>query len=427
MNNRLATSHRKWITGVIAVTAASLALAGCSASTDSSSESGGNITLKLAAFGDATQVKVLAEQYSEKNPNITVEVAAAANAGDARTSLLTKLAAKTGLADVEQLEVSWIGELAPYSSSFNPVVDDGNGGWLASQAEPVTKDGELWAYGAGAGPMAICYHADALAAAGMPSEPDAVAEMLGTSWDDYFAAGEKFAAAGGAGAWYDSAYQTYQAQLEQMPYPYEDADDKIVVDNPEVEAIFKNSLKESETLSARLIPFSEDWMAGMGSSAYATIACPTWMLGMIEGNSADVTDWRVANSFPGGGGNAGGSYYAVPAVSEHPKEAAALAAWLTAPEQQIALFMAGGAFPSREEALTSPDLTTVTNAFFGDASVGEIFADRSKAINVVTYKGPNFLAIDTVVFDAMSRVEAGQQSTDDAWDQIVKESKALAD
>ncbi len=62
---------------------------------------------------------------------------------------------------------------------------------------------------------------------------------------------------------------------------------------------------------------------------------PSWMLGVIEGNAAGVEGWDIANVFPGGGGNWGGSFLTVPAQSEHPEEAKALADWLTAPEQQI--------------------------------------------------------------------------------------------
>ena len=59
------------------------------------------------------------------------------------------------------------------------------------------------------------------------------------------------------------------------------------------------------------------------------------------------------STFPGGGGNWGGSYLTVPTQSEHPEEAMALANWLTAPEQQIKAFIAKGTFPSQVDALSS--------------------------------------------------------------------------
>ena len=47
--------------------------------------------------------------------------------------------------------------------------------------------------------------------------------------------------------------------------------------------------------------------------------CPGWMLGIIEGNAEGVEGWDIANVFPGGGGNWGGSFLTVPAQGEHPR------------------------------------------------------------------------------------------------------------
>ncbi|WP_372983713.1 ABC transporter substrate-binding protein [Microbacterium sp.] len=406
-------------------TIATLALAGCAGGGEPSED--GDVTLKLSTFGEPGNIQELADQYEDENPGVTIEVATTASSEDARTNLLTKLAAGTGLADVEQLEVSWIGDLTQYSDAFVPVTDDGFGDWAIVQAEPVTKDGKMWAYGLGTGPEAICYRADMLEAAGLPSDPESVAGIVGGSWDEFFAAGEQYAAGGGTGAWYDSSYLIYWAQIEQLEYPYEDEDDKIVVDNPEVEAIFKNTLERADVLSAQLSPFSTDWNVGMGNGAFATITCPSWMLAMIQGNASEATDWRVANAFPGGGGNIGGSYLSVPTQGKNHEAASKFASWLSAPEQQIAAFQAGAGFPSRSDALENENLTSVTNEFFGEAEVGQIFADRAKAIETVSHKGPQFLAIDTAAFNAMTRVETGQQSIDEAWDQFVSESEAAGE
>ena len=42
-----------------------------------------------------------------------------------------------------------------------------------------------------------------------------------------------------------------------------------------------------------------------------------WMLGVISGNAPDTTGWDIADAFPGGGGNWGGSYLVVPANGEN--------------------------------------------------------------------------------------------------------------
>ena len=77
------------------------------------------------------------------------------------------------------------------------------------------------------------------------------------------------------------------------------------------------------------------------------MVCPSWMLGVIEGNAAGVKGWDIANTFPGGGGNWGGSFLTVPTQGKNQDAAKKLADWLTAPEQQIKAFKAKGTFPSQ--------------------------------------------------------------------------------
>ena len=412
---------------VAGLAASALALTGCAGGSSSAgAESGGSIALTVATFGDSSAIKELVTQYEEENPGVAVKVNTVANVEDSRTNLLTKLAAGSGLADVEQLEIAWLGQLQRYTDRFVPLEPDEFGPFIAAQAEPVTlDDGNLWALGVGTGPSAICYREDLLAAAGMATDAASL-EVMFSSWDSYFAAGEQYAAGGGVGKWYGDSYLIFNAQVEQLSNPYEAEDGEVVVDNPEVEQIFRNTLELAPQLSANISPFSEDWNTGFANGAYATVACPSWLLSTIEGNAPDVSDWRIANAFPGGNANLGGSFFSVPTQSKNPDAAAALAAWLTAPEQQVAAFKGGSAFPSREQALEDPELREVANDYFGGAEVGAIFADRLQASDTVMYKGPNYIAIDLAAFDAISRVETGGQSINDAWEQLVEESEAAA-
>lgn len=403
-----------------ALTTLALLLTGCGNSDGSEGEDGGKVTLKLSTFGNADHLGELAKEFETLHPDITVEVNRAATEADARTNMFTKLGAGSGLSDVEMVEVGWTAELREFADQFETVVPDDGGDWVSFVKAPATtSDGTMFAYGMGTGPTAICYRSDLLEAAGMDGDPAAVAAMVGT-WDDYMAAGEDYAAGGGEG-WYDSAYMIFDSQIEQLAFPYETEDGEVVADSPEVEAIFRDVLEQAPDLSAGLAPFSEDWSAGMGTGSFATMVCPSWMLTIIEGNSKDVTTWNIANAFPGGGGNLGGSFFVVPKQSEHPEEAALLAQFLTSPESQVDDFTSGAGFPSRIDALESPELAEVTNAFFNDAPVGQIFSERAKAIETNIFKGPQFIAIDTAVYEAITRVETGQQSIDEAWEQFSNE------
>ncbi len=145
------------------------------------------------------------------------------------------------------------------------------------------------------------------------------------------------------------------------------------------------------------------------------------MTGSIKSNSEGVKGWDVADVFPGGGGNWGGSFLTVPSTGKNVEEAKKLAAWLTAPEQQTKAFISDGTFPSQVDALSSDAVKAATNEFFNNAPVGEIFANRANAVTVMPFKGANYFKINDVVNSALVRVDV--QETDDAassWDKAVK-------
>jgi cellobiose transport system substrate-binding protein len=304
------------------------------------------------------------------------------------------------------------------------------GRWLDWKAQAATTaDGKLLGYGTDSGPEAVCYNSELLKKAGLPTERGEVAKMLGTSWDSYFDAGKKFKAANPGSAWFDSAGAIYQGMSNQLEKVYEEKDGSVIAtENQQVKDTYKQVLKASteDGLSAHLKQWSDDWASGFQTGAFATTLCPGWMLGVIEGNAAGVTGWDVANVFPGGGGNWGGSYLTVPTQGAHQAEAKKLAGWLTAPEQQIKAFTAKGTFPSQKEALESSELLGQTSKFFNGAPTGEIFAERAKAVDVTPFKGTKYFAINDAMQQALTRVDVDK--SDDAassWDKFLTAVKSL--
>ena len=295
--------------------------------------------------------------------------------------------------------------------------------WLDWKVEAATDpDGNLIGYGTDIGPEAVCYRTDLLEAAGMPTDPDAVAELLTGDWDTYFTVGQQYVDATGK-AWFDSAGATYQGMINQVEAAYEDPEtgEIIATTNPEVQDIYNAVLDASSTQSAHLQQWGDDWFAGLANGDYATMLCPGWMLGVISGNAPDVTTWNVANVFPGGGGNWGGSYLTVPANGANVAAAQALADWLTAPEQQITAFEDAGTFPSQVDALADPILLDSTNEYFNNAPVGSIFTDRANAVTVAPFKGQYYFQINDAMQQALTRVEDGTQDAQQSWDQWVSE------
>jgi cellobiose transport system substrate-binding protein len=406
--------------------AASFALiaTGCAAGDDAGSEAGGEVELTISTFNDFGYTDELLQEYMDENPNVTIVHNKAATSNDARANYFQKLG-KTGLADIEAIEVDWMPEVMQYSDLLAEV--DVTDRWLDWKVEAATDaDGRLIGYGTDIGPEGVCYRSDLFAEAGLPTDRAEVAALLEGDWDKYFEVGAQYTEATGK-AWFDSAGGTYQGMINQVEAAYEDPEtgEIIAAENGEVEDLYNQVLDASATQSAHLGQWSDDWFAGLSNGAYATMLCPGWMLGVISGNAPDVTGWDIADVFPNGGGNWGGSYLTVPANGENVEEAQKLADWLTAPEQQIKAFVNAGTFPSQTDAYEDTALTDSVNEYFNDAPVGEILTNRANAVTVAPFKGEFYFQINDAMQQALTRVEDGTQDKQTSWDQWVSEVNAI--
>lgn len=415
-------------------TASILVLSACGSggSSEESSEGSGDgdqITLTVTTFNEFG-FEDLYKQYMEEHPDIKIVEKKAATSNEARDNMNTRLAAGSGLSDIEAVEIDWIPELMQYPDQFVDLSSDAvKDRWPAYKVDPVTtEDGKLIGYGTDAGPQALCYRADLFEKGGLPTDRDEVADLLDGGWDKYFEVGKDFVDATGI-PWYDGATATYQGMINQEPNPFENSDGSVIplAENQPIKDIYDEILTQSENgLSAGFTQWSEDWTNAFQNDGFATMLCPPWMLGVIEGNAAGVEGWDVAPVYPGGGGNWGGSYLTVPTQGAHQEEAKALAEWLTAPEQQIVAFKTKGNFPSQTEALDDPALLDYTSEFFNDAPIGEIFSEMSKRIEISPYKSTHFFPITTIVTEAMDRVDVdGTDTPDSSWDKALSEFDQL--
>ena len=149
------------------------------------------------------------------------------------------------------------------------------------------------------------------------------------------------------------------------------------------------------------------------------------MQGIISGTAPDVTGWEIANVFPNGGGNWGGSWLTVPANGKHVAEAQELADWLSAPETQVQAFLNVGTFPSQVDAYDNPDLTDYTNPYFNDAPTGAIGADRAEAVTVLPYKSADYYKYHDALQNAVNRVFDGTEDQQTSWDTYVAEADKI--
>lgn len=210
---------------------------------------------------------------------------------------------------------------------------------------------------------------------------------------------------------------------------YFDKDDEYVLaDNKAVRTAF-DYIAELHDIGAigQFHNWSDEWNSAMQAGGFATMGCPAWMMGVIADTSGkdNAGNWDVAE-VPGGSGNWGGSWLGVPAQSDHPKEAAELADYLTQPKSQVAAFEAISAFPSAEKARDDSKVADMTNEYFNDAPTGEIIAKSVEEFKPVYY-GELHSAVRAAVEDVLFGLIQGTYGEDEAWDEFVAAGKEVVD
>ena len=415
---------RSTATAALAGTAiAALALTGCSTASPApqptDGDAGGDITLTLATFNDFGYTDELLAEFTAQT-GITVVHNKAATSNDARANFFQKLG-KSGLADVEAVEIDWFAEMMQYADLLAPVDASLKGRWLDwKEASATDGGGNLVAYGTDIGPQGLCYRSDLFAAAGLPTDRAEVGKLFPT-WDAFFKVGSEYKAKTGK-PFIDSANAVLQGIVNQLEFTYEEPDGGIIATtNAEVRDAYDTVVEQAIPIAAYAGQWSEDWFASLAGGEFAVMLCPGWMLGVISGNAAETTGWDLADAFPGGGGNWGGSYLVVPANGANVAAASQLADWLTSPETQLKAFANAGTFPSQTKALSSPELAAATNEYFNNAPSGEILTNRANAITVAPFKGPKYFQFHDALQNAVTRVFDGLEDQETSWNNWVTE------
>ncbi|MTE17947.1 extracellular solute-binding protein [Streptomyces sp. TRM43335] len=410
---------------VAAASAAALALvAGCSGGDGGSNgkSKDGKTVVTMGLFGVmGIKETGLIERYMEENPDVRVEVEVAGDEQTYYTALQTRLAAGSGLKDIQGIEVARAKELVDTRADrFADLSDAGDTGhflpWKLSQV--TTGDGKIIGLGTDIGPMAVCYRKDMFEKAGLPTDREEVAKLWEGDWSQYVEVGKEFKSGFGDDgvAYMDAASGLFNAMIYGHSQQFYDKDGELIhQDNPVVKDAWNLAVEAAQDgLTAKLRQFQPGWDPGLANSSFATAVCPAWMLAHIseKAGPANKGKWDVAKAPKGA--NWGGSFLGVMENSPVKEEAKKLVAWLTAPEQQEHIFKEIGNFPSSEEALESDTVTGATSEYFGDAPIGEIFGAAAKEIPDEQVLGPKDGTIKDTFSQGLQLVEQGK-SPEEAW------------
>lgn len=399
----------------------------------SGSDSGEQITLTLHDFGGAGfGYEELIQQYEDEHPNITVDYQTTAERYDDqyRPTLIQQLDAGTA-PDIAAIEEQGVGQMMSMNDAWVDLseygLDERESDYPAWKWElGFTNDGKLAGLGTDVGGMLMCYRTDLFAQAGLPTSRDEVA-ALWEDWDGFVETAQTFVDSGVDAAFIDSVNQIFNIRLIQEAgandgISYFDEDNNYVAgESPAVRTAFDFTAQLNDMGAIGTFQnFTDEWNAATGAGQFATMGCPAWMLGVVEGNAgeADAGNWDVA-PVPGVAGNWGGSWLGVTSSSEHPEEAADLVDFLTSTTGQLGAWEAVSTFPSSPEAQEDPSVADTANAYFNDAPTGQLIADSIEAFEPVFF-GALHSAVRTEAENVLlGMVQGNYGSNEEAFDAFV--------
>jgi len=387
----------------------------------------GTIRLTLATFGEFGY-RELVRTFERDHPGITV-VTRVTDFDSHHKALATALGTGRGAADVVAIEEQYLPRMRQSADKFVDLrtygADKLSDRWVDWKWSAGLAGEKVIGLGTDMGGLAMCYRRDLFAAAGLPTERDAVSRQWRT-WRDYADVAERFAATAGEDVHFtDSAANVFQSMVSQLDRNYFAADGSYIA--------AKNApLKDAFTIAGELgangftagvQPFTQEWSAAIRSGSVATVACPSWMLALIRNAAGPESEgkWDIA-AVPGGSGNRGGSYLAIPAQTEHARAAYQLAEWLTAPEQQRRTFLTTGILPSCPAVYRDPKIQSRRDRYFSNAPVGKIYAAAADALRP-TFRGVDDARVRPRFDAALGRIEEGALSVPEAFAEAVQRGR----
>ncbi|ODB78579.1 MULTISPECIES: ABC transporter substrate-binding protein [Micromonospora] len=399
---------------VVIIATAALLLGGCGGS-DGESDSK---TFEFWSFANINQ-KADVDVYTKAHPDVRIKLTEVGSTTETAQALTAALAG----GKVPDLVLIQADDLPKFMQSPDNFVDlttlgagDIKGNyldWVMSQA--TTKDNKIIGVPTDVGGLAVAYRTDLFKAAGLPTDRDEVAKLWPT-WDEFINVGKQYVQKTGKPFVDNTPTSVFFQAVNQGSQRYYSADRKLDYDNEQVKAAFDVTLKAFEAgISAKQGSFSSGWTAAMKKGDYAVVCSPSWMLSQMKTNAPETNGkWDIA-TIPGGSGNWGGSFLAIPKRAKNAKAAWNYISEMQSPKGQLEHFLMQGSLPTTPSVYTDPQLVGKTDPFFSNAPIGKIYTQSVLGIKPF-YFGPQDGPIGTEFLNTLTSVEQGKVSPAKAWD-----------
>ena len=375
----------------------------------------------------AINQKASVDAYREKHPDIDIKLTEVGTSTETAQALTTALAGGK-VPDLVLIQGDNLPQFVEQPQNFVDLrtlgADDLKGDyldWVIKQS--IAKDGEVLGIPTDVGGMGVAYRTDLFAAAGLPTDREAVSALWPT-WDAFIETGKRYKQATGKAFTDNAATSVFYQAVNQVSEKYYSEDRKLVYStNPQVKAAFDLGIKAATAgITAGQTSFESAWSAGMAQGQYAAVSAPSWMLNSIRSTAPDTAGkWDIAK-IPGGAGNWGGSYLAIPKRAQNPQAAWNYIKEMQSPQGQLDHFARSGALPSTPSVYQDEKLTGKQDPFFSDAPTGRIYTDSLLGLKPF-YIGPDSAAIGQEFLNAITNVEQSGGDPATAWDDAVRNIK----
>ncbi|MEV4175290.1 extracellular solute-binding protein [Nonomuraea sp. NPDC049709] len=405
-------------TPVVLATALVLTAAACGGG-GPAQPSGDGRSFEFWSFTGINQ-KESVEDYQKANPGAQVKLTEVGTSVETAQALTTALAGGK-VPDLVLIQGDDLPKFVQQPQNFQDLRQYGADkikgdylDWVISQS--VAKSGEIIGIPTDVGGMAVAYRTDLFKEAGLPTDREEVSKLWST-WDAFIETGRKYTSATGKAFVDNAATSVFLQAVNQGPQKYYDpSGNAVYATSPQVKTAFDLAIKTAQAgITAKQSSFSEGWSAGMGKGDFAVISAPSWMLESIRDHAPDTKGkWDIA-TIPGGAGNWGGSYLAIPKGAANPKAAWDYISKTQSPQGQLEHFTDSGALPTTPSVYQDPKLTGLKDPFFSDAPTGKIYTDSLLGLKPFLI-GPDSSAIGQEFLNAITNVEQGKGDPAKAWD-----------
>ncbi len=399
-----------------------------------------------SAIGDVIVNTGILDEFKAEYPDVEVEIVYMAS-GDVYTQLPLALTAGTGTGDVVLVENSHLGgfvhmgegagllDLTEKVQPYLEIMNDYK--WLDYEL-----NGKYYCLPWDSGPVVMYYRRDIFEAAGLPSEPEKVDELVAT-WDGYFDACNTIKEQTGAYCFSHNKANNNARLLEialwEQGLGYYDIEtgDLTISSEANVKTLEMLGRFWNADVTSDTQPWTDPWYAELGQAEegkpVASIVEASWMEGLLKGWIAPGTagKWGVTAmpGMPGGvrAANDGGSGFIIPAQTNNPEAAWAFVEFtLGRKESQVKMFAASGLIPSLETTYDDP-VFKEGDPFLADQVARAIYVDKVKQIPRAGIYGPNYRMMNEVVMQAVQKYALGQMSAEQALKEAEEEIRANLD